>query len=143
MKATSVAAHSLPSLKLNIRPSVYERHQSKQPNPLLHFSKLRPSPSFPCQDEFKPVPYVFTVRSSKLSPPLDSDVGKDSNDLESMAEFKVEQVGSPIVPASVPPPVLSLSDQAFFLLYFIACTVRPDTPQLYIFSLYFDTVPLF
>ncbi|CAI9090941.1 OLC1v1025838C1 [Oldenlandia corymbosa var. corymbosa] len=118
MKATSLAGRILPPA-LHSRSAILRNPSDSIP--VVHFSKLHTS-LFPCRCEFRPFRGIFTVCSSKL-PSVDSNVaGRDSNNLESEADFNVEEVRSSVVPANVPSPSLSLSDQAFFLLSFIACT---------------------
>ncbi|CAK9162288.1 unnamed protein product, partial [Ilex paraguariensis] len=107
-------------------------------NPISYLNCLNPSasqlrassnPISPINSHiFKPSRLIFTVCFANSNVPesaskrLEEETSLDSAERQ-QRQWKVE-VGSPSVPSSyVPPSKLSLSDQAFFLLAFIACTV--------------------
>lgn len=101
-----------------MKPGLLTAHTS---TPLAQFRRLlatstRPSYPISLNSQFKP-PRLFKVSSYNL-PKSSQSPQANSN---SNSEWKVE-VGSPSVPSDSPPAKLSLSDQAFFLLAFIACT---------------------
>lgn len=126
MKPTVFPSRSAPPL----RPLHFPKSQSlhfrcpSNPNDFLRFnhsSSSLNSLSFP--SKFKPSDFRFIVCSLKSSP-IEGDARVELNQSQEgtgRSEFNFE-VRNAAVPLNLPPAKLSLSDQAFFLMAFIACT---------------------
>lgn len=111
-------------------------HYPSNPN---DFFRIRPSSSSSLNSvsfalKFKPSRFRFTVCSLKSSP-VEADARVEFNDYEEgrgVSEYTAE-VRNAAIPLILPPAKLSLSDRAFFLLAFIACTVFSLLLLIYIY----------
>lgn len=133
MKVTVFPARSssLPLLPLNLPNSQSLQFHHHHPSNPRFFFKIKPSSlnSLSFWFKFKPSRFRFSVRSLKSSS-IGADAKVEVNQSQEASgfleqppsEFNVE-VRNAAVPSNFPPAKLSLSDQAFFLLAFIACTV--------------------
>ncbi|XP_038698606.1 uncharacterized protein LOC119996144 [Tripterygium wilfordii] len=120
------SSHSLPQFLVfnsfsSRNPFSFPRNPISPCTPPVFLCKSKPSRFVPIFSS-NPGKYTDSTRVSSRGVELDRN-SKDNvvNEDDFQGSWNVE-VGNPVVPSYVPPPAKSLSDQAFFLLAFIACT---------------------